>query len=141
MAKSQKKSESVPAKKTADPSSSDARRKERGRKGEDAAVRFLIYQGFTILERNFRASRNEIDIIVRKDNLIVFVEVKSSSGPAFGHPAERVDMRKQQRIIAVARQYLIEKKLTDVDLRLDVVTLVGDKLEHYPDAFPANDAD
>lgn len=139
MSKKHTKSESTSNDRPIHPSTSDARRKERGRKGEDAAARFFVYQGFTILERNFRASRNEIDLIVRKENLIVFVEVKSSSGPAFGHPAERVDQRKQQRIIAVARQYLIEKKLSDVDLRLDVVTLVGDKLEHYPNAFSAED--
>lgn len=119
----------------------DERRKRRGRLGEEAAAKFYQQNGFTILERNFRAGRYEIDLIVRKENLIVFVEVKTAAGPAFGHPAERVDDRKQQRIITVARHYLLTKSLTDVDLRLDVVTFVGDRLEHYPDAFSADERD
>lgn len=122
-----------------DLSTSDGRRKKLGREGEDAAAKFYQNLGFIIIERNFRAGRFEIDLIVRNENLIVFVEVKTASGPTFGHPAERVDLRKQRRIVAVAQQYLIAKNLSAVDLRMDVVTFVGDKLEHYPNAFSTDE--
>ena len=53
---------------------------EAGKAGEDDAARFLIQKGFTILERNFRNGKyGEIDIIARKDNVIVFAEVKNRS--------------------------------------------------------------
>lgn len=110
---------------------------QKGRKFEKLAAQYFKKNGYKILESNWRAGRNEIDLIVQKDKLIVFVEVKSASSEKYGHPAERVDQKKVSAITKVARQYLIEKKIENVDLRFDLVTFLNGKLEHYPNAFEA----
>ena len=112
---------------------------QKGHKFEQQAANYFQEQGYKILESNWRAGRNEIDLIVQKDKLIIFVEVKSASSTKYGHPSERVDQNKIKAITKVARQYLIDKKLENVDLRFDVVTFLNGKLEHYPNAFEAAD--
>lgn len=106
-----------------------------GRRYERRAAEFYQKQGFTILERNWRDASREIDLIARRDNLIVFVEVKAARSKSFGHPAEWVDQRKQERLIAAACRYLSEHDTTDCDLRFDLVAFFGGNLEHFPDAF------
>jgi len=113
----------------------DRRKIELGQKFERLAARFYTDNGFTILERNWRAGRKEIDLIVRRSNLVAFVEVKASRSKRFGHPVERVGRRKIENLSNCARQYIIAKDLKDVDLRFDVVTFVDGRLEHYPNAF------
>jgi len=111
------------------------RRLETGHEYERLAARFYVDKGFEVLERNWRAGRKEIDLIVRKKNLVVFVEVKSSASKKFGHPAERVDRRKRENLTSCARQYIIARDLSGVDMRFDVVTFTDGQIEHYPDAF------
>jgi len=106
-----------------------------GRSYEKLAAEFFVSKEFTILERNWQDGHREIDLIVRHDNLIVFVEVKSSSTGKFGHPAERVDKRKIANLTKAAYQYLNEKAIDDCDLRFDVVTFFDGQLEHFPNAF------
>lgn len=108
-----------------------------GRSYEKLAALFFEQNGFEIVERNWRAGRKEIDLIVKKGNLLIFVEVKSSSSKKFGHPSERVNKKKIANLTAVAKQFLISQDIHDVDLRFDVVTFVNGILEHYPDAFEA----
>ncbi len=108
-----------------------------GRRYEQLAARFFVANGFEILERNWRAGRKEVDLIVKKDRVVVFVEVKAARSGKFGHPAEKVNQKKQENLILVARQYLMEKSISGVDLRFDVVTFVDGELEHYPGAFEA----
>lgn len=115
------------------------RRVARGRRFESLAGRFYTDLGFEILERNWRAGHKEIDLIVRNDRLVVFVEVKSASTAKFGHPAERVDSKKVHNLTVAAQQYIIANDLHDVDLRFDVVTFSNGQLEHFPDAFPAEE--
>lgn len=102
---------------------------------EALAGKFYEEAGFEILERNYQAGRKELDLIVRRNNLIVFVEVKSALNKKFGHPAERVDRAKQLNLIDGANHYLQSHRADNCDLRFDVVTFVAGKLEHYPDAF------
>ncbi len=106
---------------------------------EKLAADFFKQQGFQIIERNWRTGRLEIDVIVRKEDLLVFVEVKSASTRKFGHPAERVDEKKTANLIRAARQYLIDKSVENCDLRFDVVTFVDGQLEHFPSAFVADE--
>ncbi len=115
----------------------DRRKIERGKRFEQLAARFYTEQGFEILERNWRKGHKEIDLIVRKGDLVAFVEVKSSSSTKFGHPVERVDKKKIENLTQCAREYLAAVNLAGVDLRFDVVTFQNGKLEHYPDAFEA----
>jgi putative endonuclease len=64
--------------------------KSPGAWGEDLALRYLIQHGYTLLDRNYRTRRGEIDLIVRKDDILVFVEVKLRRQTAFGDPLEAV---------------------------------------------------
>ena len=111
----------------------------RGHKYEEQAARFYQQSGFVVLDRNWRASHKEIDLIVRKDDLIVFVEVKSSRTNKFGHPVERVDKTKVKNLTEAAQRYLIDKGIEGCDFRFDVVTFINDQLEHFPGAFDALD--
>lgn len=107
-----------------------------GQRFEDQAVSFLEQQGFEIIERNWRASHKEIDIIARKKSLLVFVEVKASMTSSFGHPAERVTPAKMKNLSEAAQRYVLERGISGCDLRFDVITFSDGRLEHYPDAFP-----
>jgi putative endonuclease len=110
-------------------------RRKTGAAHEKLAAHFFSDLGFEVLEQNWQAGHREIDLIAKKGNLVIFVEVKSASTKAFGHPAERVDKTKIRRLCSAAQQYLLAKKIEGVDLRFDVVTFVQGKLEHYPSAF------
>ena len=77
-----------------------------GEEGEDLAAAFLIEKGFTVLERNYRNKKSEIDLIVSKGNWLVFVEVKTRRGSAHGAPIEAVDARKVERLRSIALAYL-----------------------------------
>jgi len=107
----------------------------RGHEYEKTAEKFFITQGFEIVERNWRTGHKEIDLIARKRNLIVFVEVKSAETRKFGHPAERVDKRKIKNLAEAAEIYIQTNGIVGCDLRFDVVAFVDGKPEHYPDAF------
>lgn len=122
---------------------------EIGRFGEDAAEKHLKKLGFRILERNFRASHNEIDIIAENKDTLVFVEVKTRHSSDFASPIEAVTPAKQKRTIAAARAYLY-KSNCDKQIRFDVIevylepapryslkSLTVKSLEHIVDAFGA----
>ena len=118
---------------------SPGRRKiNQGRKYENLAAEFYQQQGFQILERNWHSGHKELDIIVRRENLVVFVEVKSTFSKEFGHPAGWIDRKKARNLIQAANAYILQHEITDSDLRFDVVTFVNGKLEHFPDAFTAD---
>ena len=110
-----------------------------GRQGERVAAQFLENKGCTILERNYHVRGGEIDIIARSDEIIVFVEVKSTRANSFGNPATWVDERKQKRIGCAAERYLLDKKIENVDCRFDVITVDFTTqpihINHTPDAF------
>jgi putative endonuclease len=111
---------------------------KKGKKGEDLAADFLSRQGYEIVERNFRYKRSEIDLIVRKENWLIFVEVKMRSSDAFGYPEEFVDYKKAKNIVYGAEQYTYENNYNG-NVRYDVVAItmrdgVPD-LKHFEDAF------
>jgi putative endonuclease len=110
-------------------------RRSKGASYEQKAAAFFAQLGFEIIDHNWQAGHREIDLIARKENLVVFVEVKSAADTAYGHPAERVDKTKIRRLSSAAQQYLLAKNLQGVDLRFDVVTFIAGNLEHYPSAF------
>jgi len=94
-----------------------------GKAGEDEAVRFLQKKGYKILERNYRSRYGEIDIIARDGNAIVFVEVKTRGGAAFGPPGASVDERKQRKMTITSSFYLESIGATDAESRFDVVCI------------------
>ena len=111
-----------------------------GVKGEDTAEKYLIQQGYKILERNYRSQQGEIDIVARDGEFLVFVEVKSYSFRSYGTPAGAVCKSKRQSIIRAAEAYLYRNKIKDTYCRFDVITIYrrmdGSRaIELYKDAF------
>ncbi|HZR23336.1 MAG TPA: YraN family protein [Vicinamibacterales bacterium] len=94
-----------------------------GKLGEDLAVRELERRGWAILARRYRRRGGEIDIIARDRDTIVFVEVKTRDGDAFGDGSEAVTALKQHRIVQLATDYLMRHHLTACPCRFDVVSI------------------
>ena len=111
---------------------------KKGKEGEDMAARFLIEKGFEIVERNYRYKRSEIDLIVKKDKWLVFVEVKLRSSDLYGYPEDFVDYKKAKNIIDGAEQYTYDNNWQG-NVRYDIVSirLLQDKTEiiQIEDAF------
>ncbi len=97
---------------------------ERGRHGEDLAVQALEAHGYVVIDRNWRCTAGEIDLVARDGQTWVFVEVKSRQGEDFGAPEEAVTAAKQGRLLQASLAYLAEHGLGDVQWRIDVVALV-----------------
>lgn len=96
---------------------------EIGRMGEDAAAKELRRRGYRILERNFRCSLGEIDIVAEEDGEIVIVEVKTRSAGAHADPQDSVTPAKAARLIKLGRAYLARHDREDADWRIDVVAV------------------
>jgi putative endonuclease len=82
-----------------------------GRRGENLSVEFLKKQGYKIMERNYRCSIGEVDIIAKEKNVLCFVEVKTRKTEEYGLPEEAIDWHKQRKLAKVALTYLKEKKI------------------------------
>lgn len=95
-----------------------------GRYGESIATQLLIDRGYRILERNWRCSHGEIDIVAATDTTLVVCEVKTRSSIAFGQPAEAVDRTKAGRLRLLAAQYLSDHPGHWAAVRFDVVSVV-----------------
>jgi putative endonuclease len=94
-----------------------------GKKGEDRAARFLMKQGYRIIERNYRTRSGELDLIALHDGTVVFIEVKTRTSNVFGAPELAVNLRKQRRMVKAALGYIKYKKLHQVPCRFDVVAI------------------
>jgi len=106
-----------------------------GKKGENISVEFLKGQGYKIMERNYRCSLGEIDIVAKDKNVLCFVEVKTRKTERYGLPEEAINWHKQRKLTKVALTYLKEKKIYKQDLRFDVVSVYPDHIELIKDAF------
>ena len=115
-------------------------KRKTGKAHEELAAEYLNAKGYAIRESNYRCKIGEIDLIAadltKEKPELVFVEVKYRSSDRFGLPLEAVDFRKQQKIIAVSKYYLMEKKLPDnTDMRFDVIGILGNEITHVENAF------
>ncbi len=112
-------------------------RRDVGAWGEAVALKHLQKTGYKLLERNYRAGRFEIDLIMMDGGTIVFVEVKARRSDRFGVGAERVGPQKQQHIIKAAQMYLLRFKDGEYSARFDVVDILlpEGSFEHYKGAF------
>jgi putative endonuclease len=79
-----------------------------GDKGEALAIHFFEEKGYTILEKNWRFSRYELDIIASKNNILHIIEVKTRTNHFFGEPHEGVTEKKFEKILKGAEAYLYE---------------------------------
>jgi putative endonuclease len=94
--------------------------------GEDLACEFLKKKGYKIIERNFRKGYGEIDIICVKDNVLIFVEVKTRTSNKFGTPFEAISYFKLKSLLKTAEFYkVLNPRLPDA-LRIDAISVLLD---------------
>jgi putative endonuclease len=99
-------------------------RSEVARRGEDAAAAFLTRIGMDVLERNWRCSAGEVDIVARDGDALVFVEVKTRRSERAGTGEEAVSPTKQRRIVKLAEAYLRDCGIEErPEVRFDVVAI------------------
>jgi putative endonuclease len=118
---------------------------QKGQKGENRAAAYLRLKGYGILERNYRVPQGEIDLVVRKGDVVVFVEVKSRKDNSHGTPLEAVSPLKVKRISAAAAVYLSGYTDPYSGCRFDVITVGPEKnflgflkTRHFENAFSVN---
>lgn len=111
-----------------------------GKEGEEEAVQCLLRKGYTILHRNWRSGKKELDIIAmdNQQKTLVVVEVKTRKNRLFGEPEEAINNTKIRRIVSSTDTYL-RKFAIDLPVRFDIIAVVGEKppfqIEHLEDAF------
>ena len=110
---------------------------EKGKLGEEIALKYIISKGGKIIERNYRTKIGEIDLIVRLNGELVFVEVKSRSNINYGYPSESVDYKKKRKITNVAKYYILDNSLENLSIRFDVIEIYLNekKINHIANAF------
>ena len=107
-------------------------KKSLGQRGEEAAARYLKRKGYRILARHVDSRLGELDIVAVDGRTIVFVEVKTRTTTAAGHPAEAIDQRKEQRMTQAALAFLKARRLLNHAARFDVVAITWAENERYP---------
>ena len=115
-------------------------KKHVGEIGENLGVKYLVSAGYEILERNWRFSRAEIDIIAKVEEILIFVEVKTRSYNYYGEPSDAIGEHKERMIMDAAQRYM-EEIGHEWEIRFDIISVIlsgsggCEKLEHYKDAF------
>lgn len=112
---------------------------EKGRQGEDQAVQFFQENGYAVVKRNLRTPFGEVDIIVYKDGLLTFVEVKSWRTSSIFDLEKSITLKKRLRIIRSAEHYrVLHPHWSHFPIRFDVIFLSNNDLYHYFSAFTEN---
>lgn len=114
--------------------------KSLGDRGEQLAAELLERTGWTILDRNFRMGRKEIDLVARRGEVVAFVEVKTRAGRGYGHPLEAITWKKRREIQQVAQAWIDRKGDPSFVYRFDAVAVQVEGggapvLEHVADAW------
>ena len=97
---------------------------ELGKWGEDLAADYLQRKGYTIIERDWKSGKRDLDIIAQDGNIIVFVEVKTRRNRLFGEPEESVDYHKLQNLQQAISHYVKFKHIRQ-EIRFDIISIVG----------------
>lgn len=109
-----------------------------GGQGENLAVEYLRQEGYEILERNYRYLKAELDIVARKGDFLVVVEVKTRTGEFLSPLADTISKKKISLLVSAAHQYVTTKNL-DCEVRFDILAIRLQKgipqIEHLKDAF------
>jgi putative endonuclease len=108
--------------------------------GEQEAKKYLKRLGMKFLTANFRTERGEIDLVMRENDCLVFVEVKTRSSEEWTRPAAAVDRERRQRLTRAGLDYLRKLKNPKVKVRFDIVeVLLKDgavrEVRHLPNSF------
>ncbi len=122
-----------PKKKNPENQEADRRKKSLGKRGEDAAARYLEACGHVIIARNFRCRSGELDIVARdfSDGSLVFIEVKTRRSISFGLPCEAVTPEKRAHLRRAAETYMAYTGCIDELCRMDVIELIVKKDKFY----------
>lgn len=110
---------------------------DKGKKGEEYAEHFLTQKGFTVLDRNFTSRHSEIDLIIQKDDLLVFVEVRIKANADYGFPETTLSLTKMNAIKRGAARYLLNRP-KPAKVRFDMISIVEHpvfEIVHFEDAF------
>jgi putative endonuclease len=107
-----------------------------GAEAERRAAEYLVRQGLTLVERNFRCRGGEIDLVMRHGEVLVFVEVRARARAEFGGAAASITVAKQGRVILAARHYLMRHEI-DAPCRFDALLLDAGRIEWIRNAFEA----
>ncbi|MBT8196383.1 MAG: YraN family protein [Bacteroidia bacterium] len=109
-----------------------------GIKGEKLALQFLLENNYKVLEQNWRYKRAEVDIIAKKDNWIIIVEVKTRSTELFAEPGDSITNNKMKMLTNAAQAYILEHDLEN-EVRFDVIYIISSgsstKINHIENAF------
>lgn len=115
-----------------------AQHNELGKKGEQLAVDYLLKNNYTIIERNYRFDKAEVDIIAKKNETLAIIEVKTRSTSDFGNPQDFVKPKQIQRLVKAVHEYVTENDL-DVEIRFDIIAIIKTgksfDVEHLENAF------
>jgi putative endonuclease len=115
--------------------------RQRGRRGEQIAEKYLTSQGHRVLGRNVRNRFGELDLVTRDPaGVLVFVEVKAGTAHDRYRPEMHVTPAKQRKLIALAAQFARRHELTQNLMRFDVIAVefpaAGEPIvRHHPGAF------
>lgn len=108
----------------------------KGLQGEEAAARYLSSRGYEVLARNFRSRRGEVDLIIRRDDTLAFVEVKSWDAYGADSLEYAIDARKQRRIREAGSFFVFRHPhLAALSMRFDVLLVRPDGIDHLENAF------
>ena len=99
---------------------------ELGRTGEQVAVEYLERAGLRILDRNWRSTIGELDIVAAERRVLVVCEVKTRSGAGFGTPLEAITRHKQARLRRLAAQWLVAHGVLFDEVRIDAIGVLRD---------------
>ncbi len=99
------------------------KRRQVGLAGEKEARNYLESKGYEIIETNYRCPLGEIDIIAREQEIIVFIEVRTRTGLAFGGPEESINPKKAHQLIRLAQYYLKAISVNERPCRIDLVAV------------------
>ena len=115
-----------------------AQHNELGKKGEQLAVDFLIDRNYTVVERNYRFDKAEVDIIAQKDGILAIVEVKARSSTEFGNPQDFVKPKQIKNLVKAVNEYITENNL-NLEVRFDIIAIIKKdskfEIDHLKDAF------
>jgi len=104
------------------------RRRSLGVAGEDLVARWYANAGYGLLDRNWRCREGELDLVLARDGALVFCEVKTRRGAAFGAPFEAVTVTKQRRLRTLALRWLAEHpEHRAPELRFDVASVLAER--------------
>lgn len=107
-----------------------------GKWGEETAFKWLMEQGYEVLGQNIRTPYGEIDIIAKKENMIIFVEVKTLTSSKNFFPEQQITNRKREHMLNSAQHYAAEHKIDN--WQIDVIAIEGkqnSKITHFENAI------